>query len=108
MGVSRVLAGGFHRRLSSAALRLPVRPGEPQQRTAWEFLASHPVQCPNEIRQGVVQLSDALFWATRSPVGLVGLRAGLALGTTLEQTARLIVRAVSPRRRQLSKRLRQV
>ena len=105
-GVTSALAGGFRRRLSSAAMRLPVRPGEPQQRTAWEFLASNPAQRAFEIRLGVVQFSDALFWATRSPVGILGLHAGLALGTTFEQAARLVLRTVSPRRRQLLKYLR--
>jgi len=107
-GVTRAMVGGFRRNLSSAALRLPARPGELQQRTAWEHLASDPVQRTCDIRQGVVEFSDALFWATRSPPGILGLRVGLTMGTILDRFARLVVRAVSPRRRQLSKYLRRV
>ena len=71
------------------------------QEAAWLWLARNPTALVGEIRDGVVQLSDTMLWRSRTQPRLVGLRAGLMLGSVLERCRNAAMRMASPARRRL-------
>jgi glycosyltransferase involved in cell wall biosynthesis len=82
-------------------LRLRARPDRTQQEAAWLWLARNPTALVGEIRDGVVQLSDTMLWRSRTQPRLVGLRAGLMLGSVLERCRNAAMWMASPARRRL-------
>jgi hypothetical protein len=100
------LSNGFLDQVLPDALRLPAAAEQVQQEAAWQRLVADPSRKVREIREGVVRLHDQLLWKTRTPFGLVGLRAGLVLGAALDRLARGLLWILSPERRRLGRRLR--
>jgi glycosyltransferase involved in cell wall biosynthesis len=88
------------------ALRLPETTDRTQQEAAWLRLATDPLERVREIREAVVQLSDALLWGSRTQPRFVGLRSGLMLGAMLERLWRGGVWVASPARRRVYRNLR--
>jgi glycosyltransferase involved in cell wall biosynthesis len=88
------------------ALRLPTTPERTQQETAWLRLAIDPPEKVREIREAVVQFSDALLWRSRTQPRLLGLRSGLMLGTVLERLWRGVLWVAAPERRRVFASLR--
>jgi hypothetical protein len=85
---------------------LPETTDRTQQEAAWLRLATDPLERVREIREAVVQLSDALLWGSRTQPRFVGLRSGLMLGAMLERLWRSGVWVASPARRRVYRNLR--
>jgi hypothetical protein len=83
------------------ALRLPTSTSATQQEAAWNWLALEPEARVRDIRRAVVQFQDAILWRSRTPPGLLGLRVGMMLGTTLDRVSRAALWLASGKRRRL-------
>jgi glycosyltransferase involved in cell wall biosynthesis len=97
---------GWIDRFAPDALRIPTQPGRPQQAAAWDRLSRDPSREVREIRRAVTAFQDALLWRARTPLGMAGLRLGLALGGLMEGCARGAQWLASAERRRVFAALR--
>ena len=66
-------------------LRVPLDGHATPQAAAWACLSDRPVERVHDIRRALVQFQDGLLWQGRTVAGLVGLRVGSAVGSTIDR-----------------------